>query len=164
MGYRNKWLPKPGSRLTPSPLPEIPVSIDFNAYPFVSDKDFLHLQYVVNQKSTKQIARELGCARSTVSKYLADHEIEIRTGDTPGQRKGQTGFGEKVRNGKVVPHLGELALLDKLQEMRDRGVSYGELVTWLNQNGIKTKNGLAKWDRPTIYKILQRNVSRLDNK
>lgn len=134
----------------------MPVDVDFNAYQFVTDKDFLHLEYVVNQKSTKQIARELGCARSTVSKYLLEHDIPIRTEEVPGQRRGQTAFGEKVRNGKIVPHFGELSLLAELQELRASGMSYGDLVTWLNASGVKTKNG-GKWDRPTVYKILKRN-------
>lgn len=41
-------------------------------------------------------------------------------------------------------------------------MSYGKIANWLNENGIKTKNG-AKWDRPTVYKVLKRPNPRVEN-
>lgn len=74
--------------------------------------------------------------------------------------KGQVPYGWRIVNGQLVPHKGEQEIIAKLAELRQTGMSYGTLANWLNENGVKTKNG-GKWDRPTVYKILKRHY--LDN-
>lgn len=81
----------------------------------------------------------------------------MREDELPGQVKGQVAYGEKIRNGKIVPHLGELRIVGELVSMRKQGLSYGKLVKWLNQNEVPTKNRSKVWDRPTVYKILKRH-------
>jgi hypothetical protein len=63
-----------------------------------------------------------------------------------------------VVNGQLLPHKSEQGVIAKLRDLRQAGMSYGKLAHWLNENGVKTKNG-AKWDRPTVFKILKRLAS-----
>jgi hypothetical protein len=56
----------------------------------------------------------------------------------------------------LVEHLGEQKTIVKMAARRAEGASFGDLVDWLNENGVKTKNGVGKWNRPTVYKILKR--------
>lgn len=45
----------------------------------------------------------------------------------------------------------------RFAEMRAGGSSYGALVMWLNEQGIKTKSGVQQWDRSTVFKVLKRH-------
>lgn len=104
-----------------------------------------------------QIAREIGCARSTVVKYLLEFGIKLRQdGLLPTYPKSQPAFGEKVYGGKTLPHLGELRIIDQFCKLRQIGLSYGEIAKWANQHQIPTKNKASRWDRRTIFEILRR--------
>ena len=92
-------------------VPHARISIikPFSSYDWFKDKDFLFDQYVTKQKSLAQVAREAGCARSTVVTRQMEFGIEIRQdGLLPHYPKSQTAYGEKIYGGRVVPHLGEL--------------------------------------------------------
>ena len=92
-------------------VPHARISIirPFSSYDWFKDKDFLYDQYVTKQKSLAQVAREAGCARSTVVTRQMEFGIEIRQdGLLPHYPKSQTAYGEKIYGGRVVPHLGEL--------------------------------------------------------
>lgn len=151
----NKWLPSFESAPKTGPLPKVEIYYEFKAVLLVADKDFLYQKYVVERLSIHQIAAEVGCARSTVGEYLAEFGIETRVTPLSDQCRGQVPYGSRMANGHLVPHLGEQAVIRELLEKRAAGESYGDLVSWLNERGTKTKNG-GKWDRPTVYKIIQR--------
>ncbi len=151
-----RWLPSFESAPNPGPLPKIVIDLEFKAALLVADKAFLYQEYVVANKSIARIAHEQLCAKSTVSKYLLEFEIERRTEHLPSQRRGQIPFGMRLRKGQLMPHHGEQAVIIKLQGMRNQGKSFADLVSWHCSKGIRTKNG-GKWDRPTVYKILKRS-------
>lgn len=104
-----------------------------------------------------QIAREIGCARSTVVKFLLEFGVELRKDGLPHYQKSQLAYGEKLYGGSVVPHLAELRIVAKFMELRREGRSYGEIAWWANQNGVPTKYRTGRWDRRTIFEILRRN-------
>lgn len=104
-----------------------------------------------------QIAKSVGCARSTITQALLEFDIPLRNYIPTHFKRGQIAFGEKVRDGKVAPHKGELKIISELLAMRAQGATYGTLTKWLNEQGIKTKNGANLWDRPTVYKIIKRH-------
>ena len=84
--------------------------------------------------------------------------VEIRQdGLLPHYPKSQTAYGEKIYGGRVVPHLGELRVIEQFMELRKQGLSYGKLAKWANDNKIPTKNRVGKWDRRTIFAILSRS-------
>ena len=140
-------------------VPHARISIirPFSSYDWFRDKDYLTEQYVLKQKSTAQIAREIGCARSTVVKFLLEFGVELSKDGLPSYQKSQIAYGEKLYGGSVVPHLGERRVVATFMELRCEGRSYGEIAWWANQNGVPTKNRTGRWDRRTIFQILRRN-------
>jgi hypothetical protein len=153
---KGAWLTDSDSGHDIVPPPRLGYAVDFAAALLVKDKEFLYQEYVVLGKSTKQIAREQGCAASTVSKYLYEFGFPPRTTGLPHQRKGQIPYGSRVVKGRLVEHKGEQAVIAQLIELRKQGKSFSDLVAWLEINMVRTKSKYARWDRPTVYKILQR--------
>lgn len=54
----------------------------------LADKDWLHKQYIEREKCVVKIANECGCGKTTVVKWLDEHNIETRTNtpDPPDER------------------------------------------------------------------------------
>ncbi len=145
--------PTLGPHIAPSSLIEI--TTDRLTFFRHFDKDYLQEQYVVLGKSMNQIAREKGCARSTVSVALGKLGFTIKAQSELQCSKGQVPFGFRSVHGNLVPHLGENEVLSQMADMRSSGASFGQIVTWLNSERIQTKKRIGKWDRPTVYKILK---------
>ena len=121
-------------------------------------------EYVENQKSIAQIARELGCSRSTITSHLLEHGMDLRRDGLPKHyRKSQLSYGEKMKNGRVVQHLGEVRTIEQFISMRRSGLSFAKLAKWANDNDIPTKNRVGAWDRRTIFEILRRNHQAVEN-
>jgi hypothetical protein len=127
-----------------------------NTYQWIADKEVLLREYVVGQKAARQIADEQECSHSTVLAYLEKYDIPIREYAPQVQRRGQIPYGYRLINGQLVPFIREQKIIHEMVTMRQQGDSLGEITKWLNDSGIKTKNLKAKWDRPTVYKILNR--------
>ena len=158
LDHRIKWGGARRSHPQNGPQALIPLRTPFPSYAWFQDKEFLTQEYVERQKSLAQIARELGCVRSTVAKHLLEAGIEPRQEGLPHHRKGQLAYGEKLRNGQVVPHLGEVSAIQQLAALRGKGLSYEKLAVWANQERIPTKNRTGRWDRRTIFEILRRGI------
>lgn len=152
------WGGSRGSKLLNSPQPRLTVTQPFSSYNWFTDKEFLTREYIEKEKSLSLIAHEIGCARSTVIEHLLKHGIELRTdGLLPHYKKSQLAYGERIYGGKVVPHLGEMNVIARFQELRRRGMSFGKIANWANEQLIPTKNRASKWNRRTIFEILRRN-------
>lgn len=106
--------------------------------------------------SLLSMAKEQGCDALTVSKYLYEFGFPPRATGLPHQRKGQIPYGSSMVKGRLVDHKREQAVIAELIRLRSAGKSFGDLVAWLDVNQVRTKSKHAKWDRPTVYKILQR--------
>ncbi|TVQ80876.1 MAG: hypothetical protein EA369_01445 [Bradymonadales bacterium] len=104
-----------------------------------------------------QIAREIGCARSSVMKHLDLFGISIRQGPLRTGFTGQLAFGYKLERGKVVPHRSEQKLILEMRRLRTNGNTYREIADWLTSQNIRTKTGLEKWDRKVVHSILKRS-------
>lgn len=148
-------IPTLGSSIVPKPVIEI--TSNKITYFWRLDKGYLEREYIENGKSMAQIAREKGCARSTVSSTISSWGLEVAS-QNPQYHRGQLAFRERVKNGKVVPHKAELRILDEIRDRRNEGASFGQIVDWLNSQKIPTKNRVKRWDRPTVYKILKRQI------
>ena len=55
-------------------------------------------------------------------------------------RKSQLAYGEKIHNGRIVPHLDERMVITQFTEMRRQELPYADLATWPNKAAIPTKN------------------------
>lgn len=120
-------------------------------------------EYIEKRKSLSLIARELKCARSTVIDHLLKNGISLRAeGFLSNYNKSQLAYGKRLQNGQVVPHLGELRIIDQFQVMRSQGLSFGKIANWANDQKIPTKNKVGKWNRRTIFEILRRATKKVD--
>ena len=129
----------------------------YQSTPLYRNEEILRHLYLEKRLSTRQIAREICSARSTVKEALGRFGVPLRPNDEAHRlNKGQLAFGERMINGKVVPHLTEQRVLEQIIKLRRSGKSYGAIVGWLNSQGLPSKNRAGAWDRPTIYKILKR--------
>jgi hypothetical protein len=130
---RKKWGSARRSNRPHVPHATIAIQAPYSSHDWFRDKDFLKREYLELQKSTAQIAREIGCARSTVVKYLLEFSIELRRDGLPANyRKSQLGYGERIHNAKVVPHLSELRIIEAMAKQRRDGATYAELAQWAN--------------------------------
>jgi hypothetical protein len=120
------------------------------------DKAFLHQKYVVEKLNMKQISKLCFSSRPTISNYLREFNIPIRTPfDRSKLNKGQLGFGERRLKGAIVRHESEYALIGKAIELRKAGYSYRQISAWFDAMGIKTKRGGNCWSATSIMKILK---------
>ena len=124
---------------------------------YLNDKDFLYQKYTVEGANLAYIADLAGVSKTTVKDRVKSFGLK-RQDDGPRLR-GQVPYGWRLLKGKLVEHLGEQKIIGQLAVKRGDGASYGDLVDWLNGDGMKTKNGAGKWDRPTVYKILKRRLA-----
>ena len=72
----------------------------------------------------QQIADEIGCARTSVLKYLHIHGIPVRSVSS-GIRRAGCGlpYGVKVRHNRHVCHKRELENIDRMRSLREEGMS-----------------------------------------
>lgn len=69
-------------------------------YSNILTKQFLYKEYIINKKSTIQIAKEVGCTPQTVLNYLKIFNIESRT--STETRLGKTRFGNILTKAFLV--------------------------------------------------------------
>lgn len=125
--------------------------------PLYHSEEFLRQKYLVEGLSTRQIAREICSARSTVKDAIKGFGIPLRPGEEARKlNKGQLAFGEKMVRGRIMPHGGERRVLRQMVDLRRRGDSLGKIAAWLNAKGVPPKGSARHWSRPTVFKILQR--------
>jgi len=146
-------------RSHPKNDPQVLVSVreGFSSYEWFRDKAFLTREYIEQEKSIAQIAREVGFARSTVVKFLLESGIGLRKKRLLCYRKSQLAYGERIKGGRTVPHLGEISIIKQFSSKRSAGSSYAEIAHWANKQGISPTNRVSRWDRRTIFEILRRN-------
>jgi len=83
------------------------------------DKNLLVQEYITNEKSASQIAKENNCSHSTILKHLALAGIKIR--------------------GRVVDDIEEQVVIKKIKLLRAAGNSYWKIADVLNRNEVLTK-------------------------
>lgn len=113
---------------------------------------FLRQKYVKEGLSIHQIADKYGSSRQTISQALRRYGIE----QTPRLNLGQIGYGQKLKKGRLVANTKEMAVIQKVTNMRASGNSYWAIADWLNAEGYKTKNRVQGWSAVTVYKIVNR--------
>jgi hypothetical protein len=100
------------------------------------DKDFLFQKYTVEGANLAYIADLAGVSKTTVKDRVKS--IGLKRSDDEPQLRGQVPYGWRLVKGKLVEHLGEQKIIGQLVVKRDDGASYGDLVDWLNGDGMKT--------------------------
>lgn len=116
--------------------------------------DRLKQLYLVEKWSARRISDEMGCSHSTILCQLKKHEIEVRSEDVAGQRRGQIGYGKRVVHGREVRNQTEEQHLAKMHQLRDEGFSYHKIAAIFNSMGVPTKKRGAKWHATTVMNLL----------
>lgn len=74
-----------------------------------------------------------------------------------GERTGTIPFGYDLgSNGLLVDNATEQRAIEVIRELRSRGYSYRSIAEEVEQRGILTKNGKAKWTHSAVKSILTR--------
>ena len=68
---------------------------------------------------------------------------------------GHVPFGYNRDGDRLEPALDELAVIDRMREMREEGYSLQGLSRWLNKEQVPTKQG-GKWYAATVKCVLER--------
>lgn len=127
------------------------ITITCTAKDLYKSKAYLHQQYIINNMTCQEIADVVGCARTSVLKFLKVHGFET---DRPGSnrnRKRGLGYGQ---HSDERDHKRELENIKKMRELRDKGFSYEKIASVFNSMKIPTKTRKGKWHRKTIQQIL----------
>jgi hypothetical protein len=138
------------------PPPNISIISNIQHLPLYKSECFLRKKYLEEKLSARQIAAIVVSARSTVLKHLKGYQIPLRSEDEALlHNKGQLGYGERLVNGKVIIHKGELENIEKIKTLRGQGHSYWEIASIFNSMNIPTKNQGSRWHPTTVMKILK---------
>lgn len=96
------------------------------------DKEWLYNEYIVKQRSTKNIAEEYGCKRNTIQCWLAKHKIK-REGVVPKEIVAKHPYQDK--NYLYKQHI---ILRKTLQEIaNENGVDYDTIRYFMLRHGIE---------------------------
>ena len=136
------------------PPVEVPKYLELTHKPQYRNEDYLRQKYVVEGYSCNEISELLTSSRSTVLKHLKRAGIPIRHADQ--KTKSRIGFGEAWRNRQVVAHQRELELIQKMQNLRKKKLSYWKIAEMLNAWGIPTKTRKGSWSAKQVHQILAR--------
>jgi transposase-like protein len=119
------------------------------------DPSFLHQKFIVERLSAAQIAREIGCCKTTVKKYLRQYQIKKGLGN--GRHHNKLALGEKFEKGRLKDHQQELRLVETLKKMHvEENLSTAAIAKILNSMKVPTKKRGKKWDHSVVRRILQR--------
>jgi len=122
-------------------------------------RDLLHQKYIVEGLSTRQIAAEFFCSRSTIKKYLKEHGIELRRPHLNHGRPSQPRYGQRLVRGSEVEHLTEQRVIKVVNDLREQGLSLRQICRFLSQIGVPTKKRGVRWHPEMVNRILSHNPS-----
>jgi site-specific DNA recombinase len=112
--------------------------------------------------SSNQIAKGLGCAKSTVQSALEREGISSRSrrkhatdSEANTYHAGQIPYGKKAVKGRIIDHVGEQRVIQTMKKLRAEGASFSAVAEFLNRKGMRTKQD-KKWHHWTVARIFRR--------
>ena len=114
-----------------------------NAAPNDDDGEMIEgMLAVVAQRVRKDIVKRLASAR----------KVKAKAG---GYAHGAPPFGLRAENAALVAVPSEQKIITSILKMRSNGAMLREIVSYLNDNGLETRNG-GLWQISTVAAILKR--------
>lgn len=135
---------------------EVADTFEFVYTPLFEDRSFLYQKYIVEGLNPAQIAALSFSCRTTILARFRAFGIPLRHEAEGYKTRSQLGFGQAMRQGRVVAHQREQAAIRKMQKLRDRGWSFWKIADVMNDWGMKTKTGKGKWHARSVQQILNR--------
>jgi len=71
---------------------------------------------------------------------------------------GRPGFEIVIKDKGRFFELRRKKLIQRMLEMRERGMSYRKIVRWLESKNIPSPTGKSKWYAGTVKNILNRSI------
>ena len=119
------------------------------------EKDFLYKEYIENNRSADDIARELKIDQKTVWTWLKKHNIQTRARGTD--------YGQNFKKGQVSSFKGKTHTLENKQKIREQRLKDGRVpylkdgIHWLHHKGAISPNykGGVTPERQSLYSSLK---------
>lgn len=137
--------------------PKLVIISSIQHIPLFKNRDFLYQKYVVEGLHPKQIAREIFSSRQSVYRYLRHFNIPIREIDTV--RGFHTAYGVATKGFRITANRTELAIIERIKDLRGQGYSYDKIAHHLTTMGIPTKQRKGSWKSNSVRRILMRAES-----
>jgi hypothetical protein len=137
-----------------NPAIKVTETLEFVYVPLFEDRSFLYQKYVVEGLNPAQIAAQTFSCRTTIMARLRAFDIPLRHEAEGYKTRSQLGFGQTMRQNRVIANQRELAAIRKMQKLRERGWSYWKIADVMNDWGIRTKTGKGKWHARSVQQIL----------
>jgi transposase-like protein len=106
--------------------------------------------------SVADIAKSVGRSPKTVTQALNKFGIEIGRRELGRRLSSDVPYGWKVREARLVPHVGEQWILEKIEGDLNRNKGADQIVRNLNSAGIRLRYGRS-WSSDSIESVLKKN-------
>ena len=123
------------------------------------NNSFLAKKYLNEHLSAPDIAKKIGVSKAFILDQLKKFNIKRRA---PGAEQLHAKipsinvpYGKKLKNGRLVNLPKEQKVIETMQHLRSKGHTYTDIVRYLNEKNIPTKQG-GKWHHYTVSTILKR--------
>lgn len=90
--------------------------------------------------------------KEVIERLLKGRQQRVRNGHFPG---GNAPYGYRIKKKKLIPHLSEAAVVREIIRLSKRGTTTGGIVSILNSQGAKRRNGTS-WTARQVRAILSR--------
>ncbi len=81
-----------------------------------------------------------------------------RKRQTGQARNGNPPYGQRIHNGKLVPDLDELSVIDRIRVLRDEGHTVHQIAAILTDEGVRNRKG-REFGKSQVHTILQRHAA-----
>lgn len=125
------------------------------------DPTLLQQKYIVEKASLAQIAKEFSCSKHAIRNALTRAGIPVRRRAQPGFAA--LGYGTRNVRGRRVDDQIEQRVINSIIELREDGMSYDKIASFLTKMGVPTKTRRRKWNGGCIRVIYLRHKNGLDN-
>ncbi len=112
------------------------------------------MDYEENGLSLRQIAAKKVHSRSTISKFLKQSGVSLRASGQGHGNPSQLKFGYRKIEGGVVPHKGELQIIEAIKDFRTEGLKMRQIAERMTALRIPSKNKKLKWHPMMVKRII----------
>lgn len=134
--------------------------IEFFLKPYSLNSVLCLEMYQKRGLSASQIAKEIGCSKTSVLKQLRAqgvHHGDPRRTDPENYKLHDPPYGFSKRDGRLVPNKSELRICRVIISLDSgKGLSARAIGKELEARGIKNRKGAISWTHGSIKRILAR--------
>jgi len=74
------------------------------------------------------------------------------------ERVGGIPYGFDLEGDRLIPNTEELAVVEKMKQLRSQGLSYYKIASVLNEMGVVPKNNGREWHKATVRNVLSNSI------